>query len=107
MPESPEEYFRRISDRVEDLILTAYPNPKRIGCPGEKRVKEVAARSSLIKDEHWEHITHCSPCYAEFIEYKKDGRLQFPPADSNFQALDKDLNKSTSGTEVKEGAYVD
>jgi|ERR1035441_5230136 hypothetical protein len=76
MPESPEEYFRRISDRVEDLILTAYPNPNRIGCPGEKRVKEVAARSTLIKDEDWEHITHCSPCYAEFIEHKKENRRQ-------------------------------
>src|SRR4051794_21475768 len=71
MAESPEERFNRIRDAVQQSILRSYPNPNREGCPGDAVVREVAARDELKEDPPWEHITHCSPCYAEFIEYKE------------------------------------
>ena len=76
MPESPEEQFQYIADRIKESILKGFPNPSRIGCPGEERIKEVAVRSTLIKDVHWEHITHCSECYAEFIQHKDSLRQE-------------------------------
>jgi hypothetical protein len=71
MDETPEQKFDRISRAVQESILRNYPNPERKGCPGDDVVREVAARTELKTDDAWEHITHCSPCYAEFLEFKK------------------------------------
>lgn len=70
MGETPEEKFDQISRAVQESILRNYPNPERRGCPGDEVVRAVAARTELQADEVWEHITHCSPCYAEFLAYK-------------------------------------
>ena len=74
MAESPEERFNRVRDAIQQSILTSYPNPERVGCPGEAVVREVAGRDELRKDDAWEHITHCSPCYAEFLGFKDEFR---------------------------------
>jgi hypothetical protein len=74
MAESPEEQFERFRNIVQNSILKAYPNPNREGCPGEAVVREVAARKELHTDDHWQHITHCSPCYSEFLRFKDEFR---------------------------------
>ena len=74
MGETPEEKFEQISRAVQDSILRNYPNPERRGCPGDHVVRSVAARTELKADDVWEHITHCSPCYAEFLAYKDEIR---------------------------------
>jgi hypothetical protein len=74
MGETPEEKFDQISRAVQESILRNYPNPERRGCPGNEVVRSVAARSELKADDVWEHITHCSPCYAEFLTYKDEFR---------------------------------
>ncbi len=74
MDETTEQKFDRISRAVQDSILRNYPNPERKGCPGDDVVRQVAARTELKTDEVWEHITHCSPCYATFLEFKNDLR---------------------------------
>ncbi len=70
MDETPEQKYKRISGAIQETILRNYPNPERRGCPGSAVVREVAGRRELIEDEHWQHITHCSPCYTEFLTYK-------------------------------------
>jgi hypothetical protein len=45
-----------------------------VGCPEKTTIREVAFREELTKDEAWEHITHCSPCYAEFLKFKEEWR---------------------------------
>jgi hypothetical protein len=72
--ETPKQKFERLQNAVQSEILTAYPNPTRQGCPGDVVVKQVAGRKNLIKDAPWEHITHCSPCYGEFLAYKEEFR---------------------------------
>ncbi|HTU44794.1 MAG TPA: hypothetical protein VMF91_07020 [Bryobacteraceae bacterium] len=72
--ETPKEKYERLQREIQSEILTAYPNPTRTGCPGDAVVKRVAGRKELIKDAAWEHITHCSPCYGEFLSYKEDAR---------------------------------
>lgn len=74
MDETTEQKFDRISRAVQESILRNYPNPERKGCPGDDVVREVAERTDLKTDDVWEHITHCSPCYATFLEFKKEIR---------------------------------
>ena len=70
MAETPEQKYNRIASAIQGTILTEFPNPDRVGCPGDLRVQEIAERRTLIEDQDWQHITHCSPCYSEFLEHK-------------------------------------
>ena len=74
MADTPQEKYDRLRKAVRDAILTNYPNPDRVGCPENKMIREVAFREELTKDEVWEHITHCSPCYAEVLKFKEEWR---------------------------------
>jgi hypothetical protein len=71
MPETPEELSNEIQDLLQEAVLKSYPNPERKGCPGERVVLEVAARLRPVQDEPWEHISHCSPCFREFLEFRQ------------------------------------
>jgi hypothetical protein len=81
MKESPDEKYFRLQSEIQRAILRNYPNPERRGCPGDAVVRYLAANPDSIKiedetDEHgaWYHITHCSPCYARFVELRNAGR---------------------------------
>jgi hypothetical protein len=71
MAETPEQKYNRIAAAVQQTILQNFPNPDRVGCPGEVKLREVAARKTIIEVDSWEHITHCSPCYGEFLAEKE------------------------------------
>ena len=53
-------------DPIEELLLTAYPNPERKGCPGREVLESLANQQRDESDPNWYHIWHCSPCFAEF-----------------------------------------
>lgn len=74
MEDTPEQKFEQVSRAVQESILRNYPNPERRGCLGGEVVRKVAARTELQEDPAWEHITHCSPCYADFLAYKEQLR---------------------------------
>ena len=74
MAETPEQKYNRIAAAVRHTILNEFPNPNRVGCPGEAKLREVAARRTIVEDDDWQHITHCSPCYAEYLEVKEQNR---------------------------------
>jgi hypothetical protein len=74
MAETPEQKYNRIAAAVQQTILNNFPNPNRVGCPGEVRLREVAARGTLVEDDDWQHITHCSECYREFLAVKEEIR---------------------------------
>lgn len=77
MAETTREQYERWLGIIRESILRNYPNPERKGCPGDAVVREVAERTGpLVRDAPWEHITHCSPCYAEFLAYKDQFRRQ-------------------------------
>src|SRR4051812_5191566 len=71
MAESPKQKYERLQHVVQEHILRDYPNPEREGCPGHAVVRSVAARTELQKDTWWHHITHCSPCYQEFLDERR------------------------------------
>ena len=74
MAETPREKYERLQKLIQGAILRDYPNPDRVGCPENMMIREVAFREELTKDEVWEHITHCSPCYGEFLKFKEEWR---------------------------------
>lgn len=81
MSERPEDKYRRLQSEVQRAILRSYPNPDRRGCPDESTINSLAMNPDRItaEDENdeksaWNHITHCSPCYASFLEFRKASR---------------------------------
>ena len=74
MADTPEQRYERLREAVQEAILHNFPNPERKGCPGDAVVREVAGRRELIEDDAWQHITHCSPCYARFLQFKDSFR---------------------------------
>src|SRR5450755_3199900 len=72
--ESPEAKYDRLKKKIQDSILTEYPNPERKGCPGSSVLEGVAFGFSderVESDSNWQHITHCSECYREFLEFRR------------------------------------
>ncbi len=71
MPDdSPDQIFEEFRDVVQQTILTGFPNPERKGCVGSMVLQELANRPLPVRDAAWEHVTHCSPCYREFLEFR-------------------------------------
>ena len=58
------------NDPIEELLLRAYPNPERKGCPGPEVIRALASKAVPPEDAAWEHIWKCSPCFAEFKELR-------------------------------------
>src|ERR1700704_1730668 len=89
MNESPEQRYIRLQAEIQDAILRNYPNPERVGCPGDLVVADFARNPAKVTaeaeaDEHssWYHISHCSPCYATFLELRATARAQNRTASS-------------------------
>jgi hypothetical protein len=73
MPDqSPDEISNEIQHLLQQAVLNNYPNPERNGCPGTSVVRGVAQRQVPIRDAYWEHVTHCSPCFQEFLELRNE-----------------------------------
>ena len=70
--ESPERISDDIQSTLQQAILNNYPNPERRGCLGSDALRQVAGREEPIRDAVWEHVTHCSPCYGEFLVFRRD-----------------------------------
>ena len=71
--ESPRAHFDRLKRQLQDTILREYPNPERRGCPGTPILQELANRpleDTLESDSNWQHVTHCSECYREFLDIR-------------------------------------
>ena len=58
------------NDPIEELLLRAYPNLERKGCPGPDVIRALASKAVPPEDAAWEHMWKCSPCFAEFKELR-------------------------------------
>jgi hypothetical protein len=68
--ESPKPKNERLQRRFQEEILSKYPNPERKGCPGDAVLRSLAERpmtKPVEADSAWQHVTHCSECYREFL----------------------------------------
>src|SRR5213593_4006048 len=57
----------QIKHYLQQSILRNYPNPKRTGCLDSPAIILIAQQRLPHEDSRWEHISHCSPCYREFL----------------------------------------
>jgi hypothetical protein len=66
------EQERAMLELLEQAALHDYPNPDRIGCPGAEFLKRLASnrRSIALSDARLDHVTRCSPCFREFVEFR-------------------------------------
>jgi hypothetical protein len=64
--EKPNDASDDAPDPIEELLLTAYPNPDREGCPGPEAIDALGNRRIGREDPTWTHVWHCSPCFREF-----------------------------------------
>lgn len=75
--ESAAQRFNRIQQTVQEAVLRDYPNPERQGCPGNEVLKRLAFPDvPQTEDPAWYHVTHCSPCYSEFLAFRDDRKKQ-------------------------------
>src|SRR3954454_5966801 len=75
--ESPKAKYERLQRLFQEEILAKYPNPERKGCPGDAALRILAARpltEPVEDDPAWQHVTHCSECYREFLHFQSDIR---------------------------------
>ena len=71
--ESFDTQFERVKRQLQDAILSEYPNPDRMGCPGNAVLKELAigpSEGNFEQDPRWQHLVHCSECYREFLAFR-------------------------------------
>lgn len=76
--ESSDAQYERLKRQLQDSILTEYPNPDRVGCPGGDVLRGLAARyldDTIETDPNWQHVTHCSPCYREFLDIRAEVKM--------------------------------
>jgi hypothetical protein len=72
--DSADQIFEQFQDIVQQAILREFPNPERKGCPGTQILRDLAYRSRPIRDAAWEHVTHCSPCFREFLDLRTEAK---------------------------------
>lgn len=67
---------RHLLDLLTKSALKDYPNPERIGCPGQEFLRTLAFdRNSIpLNDSRLDHVVHCSPCFRELTELKSDAK---------------------------------
>jgi hypothetical protein len=68
--DSADQIFEELQDIVQQAILLDFPNPERKGCSGPEVLRQLANRPRPTRDAAWEHVTHCSPCYREFLDLR-------------------------------------
>jgi transposase len=82
--EAPDKKWSRLRAQVQEGITKAYPNRERKGCPNRGVIIDLARRSaqfddSIEEDPQWQHVTHCSPCYTQYLEEFQIQRKHKPP----------------------------
>lgn len=68
--------YERLLEAGKRYFSTAFPNPDRVGCPGQDILKAIAFRR-LDREtaRQWDnHMSHCSPCFNEYMAFREEAR---------------------------------
>jgi hypothetical protein len=68
---------KRLLDILRQGLATEFPNPDRIGCPGNALLRGIAqGKVSFTEAEPWlDHLGSCSPCFQEFKEFRSQSAI--------------------------------
>jgi hypothetical protein len=69
---------RRVFEAGRRYFSTAFPNPERVGCPGNEMLRAIAFRKvDRSKAKKWDsHLMECSPCFVEYIAFRDQALRQ-------------------------------
>jgi len=59
---------------IQQAFLDAFPNPDRMGCPGDEVLRSLAANKSIENNEADAHIAQCSPCAKQLLAFRQEAR---------------------------------
>lgn len=65
------EDLNRVLRGLQEAARREFPNPERVGCPGADVLAALARRTLPHTHPAAEHLTHCSPCYREFMKIRQ------------------------------------
>ena len=57
---------------------TGFPNPGRVGCPDSGSLRAMARGNRQTGSHHVSatHVMQCSPCYGEFMRFRREARVR-------------------------------
>lgn len=58
---------------VQQAFLDAFPNPQRIGCPGDQVIRAIARRTDSDENVR-RHMRRCSPCSQDLLTFRQQWR---------------------------------
>ena len=62
---------RALHRALASMVMTAYPNPERKGCPGTPVLRSIATKTISMDDPAYHHVARCSPCFRELTEMRQ------------------------------------
>ncbi len=67
---------QRLLEAGKHFFSTAFPNPDRVGCPGQDPLRAIAFRKlDRKKAKEWDdHLSHCSPCFTEYMAFREEAQ---------------------------------
>ncbi len=73
--EAPEPTLEEILQMADEVALSLYPNPDRVGCPDEETLQRFARnpKSFPLRDPIFRHLGRCSPC-SRFVRDHRRGQ---------------------------------
>jgi len=70
---------KELLETFESIIHEDFPNPQRIGCPGDEALLELAEGSGQVHPMHLlAHIRQCAPCFDKLKELRSKARNRSP-----------------------------
>jgi hypothetical protein len=84
---------------IEAILLTAFPNPERIGCPTPEMIKAMANQQIGRDDPAWNHIWNCSPCFKDF-KVIRDARVARLERESARKRTKRNLFKGAAAVAI-------
>ncbi len=59
---------------VQQAFLDAFPNPERIGCPGDDVIRAIARKKIESDESVRRHMRSCSPCSQDLLTFRHQWR---------------------------------
>ncbi len=59
---------------VQQAFLDAFPNPERIGCPGDDLIRAIARKKIDSDESVRRHMRRCSPCSQDLLTFRHQWR---------------------------------
>jgi hypothetical protein len=63
---------KELLEAFERIIHEDFPNPQRIGCPGEDALFRLVEESGPVQQKRLlAHVRQCAPCFDELKELRR------------------------------------